>query len=162
MTDEGYLRITDRKKALFKLSTGKYVIPQPIENSLMESPLVDQAVVVGQNQKFCSALIFPGLEAVRLWAERNGVDTSLDDAALLREPKVRAEFERLVAEANAGMDHWSQVKRFHLVPEPMTIENELLTPTMKVKRARVRELYGTDIERMYVGEGPAKPVEAVG
>jgi long-chain acyl-CoA synthetase len=154
-TDEGYLRITDRKKALFKLSTGKYVIPQPIENSLTESPLVDQAVVVGANQKFCSALIFPGLEAVRIWAGQHGVPEGLDDAALLRHPAVVAEFDRLVAGANAGMDHWSQVKRFHLVPEPMTIENELLTPTMKVKRGKVREAYGADIERMYEGAAVA-------
>jgi long-chain acyl-CoA synthetase len=135
------------------LSTGKYVIPQPIENTLMESPLIDQAVVVGVGHQFCSALVFPGMEAVRVWAAVNGVPDGLDDDELLRQPAVKAEFDRLVAEANEGMDTWSQVKRYHLVPEAMTVENELLTPTMKVKRAKVREVFGGEIDRMYEQEG---------
>jgi long-chain acyl-CoA synthetase len=148
-TDEGYLRITDRKKALFKLSTGKYVIPQPIENTLMESPLIDQTVVLGSGHQFCAALIFPGMEAVRVWASVNDVPDGLDDAELLAQPAVRAEFQRLVDEANSGMDHWSQVKRFELIPEAMTVENDLLTPTMKVKRSKVREVFGSQIEGLY-------------
>lgn len=146
-TSGGFLQITDRKKALFKLSTGKYVIPQPIENALMESPLIEQAVVVGNGRKYCTALIFPNLDALQLWAKNNGVSAS--GAALLSDPAVQAEFERLVATANKGMDHWSQVQRFRLVPELMTVENELLTPTMKVKRAAVGETYASDIDRMY-------------
>jgi len=148
-TDEGYLRITDRKKSLFKLSTGKYVIPQPIENKLMESPLIDQAVVLGSGHQFCAALVFPGMEAVRVWAALHDVPEGLDDAELLRNPAVREEFDRLVAEANEGMDPWSQVKRYHLIAEAMTIENDMLTPTMKVKRARVREAFGAEIEGLY-------------
>src|SRR5690606_18364424 len=122
-TAEGYLRITDRKKALFKLSTGKYVIPQPIENRLTEDPLVEQAVVLGHSQKFCSALLFPNMEVLRGWAKDKGIDAEQPDAALLADERVRAKFEALVAEANEGMDPWSQVKRFHLVPTPMTVEN---------------------------------------
>ena len=146
-TPEGYLKITDRKKALFKLSTGKYVIPQPIENKLTESPLIEQAVVVGNSQKYCTALLFPNMEALPLWAKDRGVTASGD--ALLKDPKVQAEFERLVAEANEGMDHWSQVQRFRLVPQPMTVENELLTPTMKVKRGAVNKEFSGDIDSMY-------------
>ncbi|MDT0632246.1 long-chain fatty acid--CoA ligase [Rubrivirga sp. S365] len=146
-TPEGYLKITDRKKALFKLSTGKYVIPQPIENKLTESPLIEQAVVVGHSQKYCTALLFPNMEALPLWAKDRGVTGSGE--ALLEAPAVQEEFERLVAEANEGMDHWSQVQRFRLVPEAMTVENELLTPTMKVKRRAVSEEFSDDIERMY-------------
>ncbi len=148
-TPEGYLKITDRKKALFKLSTGKYVIPQPIENKLTESPLIEQAVVVGNSQKFCTALLFPNMEALPLWAEDHGV--SATGADLLQHPTVQSEFERLVAEANQGMDHWSQVQRFRLVPEPMTVENELLTPTMKVKRGAVNKEFAGDIDAMYQG-----------
>ena len=146
-TPEGFLKITDRKKALFKLSTGKYVIPQPIENKLTEDPLIEQAVVVGNSQKFCTALIFPNMEQLPHWARENGVTASGDD--LLRDPKVKAHFEELVAEANQGMDHWSQVQRFRLVPEPMTVENELLTPTMKVKRGQVNKAYDDSINEMY-------------
>ena len=146
-TPEGFLKITDRKKALFKLSTGKYVIPQPLENALTESALIEQAVVVGNSQKFCTALIFPNMEALPIWAKQNGVTATGN--ALLDDPTVKAEYERLVAEANEGMDHWNQVQRFRLIPETMTVENELLTPTMKVKRAAVSKTYGGEIERMY-------------
>ncbi|PAP77755.1 AMP-dependent synthetase/ligase [Rubrivirga marina] len=146
-TPDGFLKITDRKKALFKLSTGKYVIPQPIENALTESPLIEQAVVVGNSQKFCTALIFPNMEALPVWARQHGVTASGE--ALLKDPTVQAEFERLVSEANAGMDHWSQVQRFRLVPELMTVENELLTPTMKVKRGAVNKQYEGSIDDMY-------------
>ena len=152
-TPDGFLKITDRKKALFKLSTGKYVIPQPIENKLTESALIEQAVVVGNSQKFCTALIFPNMEALPVWARNHGVTATGE--ALLQDPAVRAEFERLVAEANQGMDHWSQVQRFRLVPQLMTVENELLTPTMKVKRSQVGKAYTDDIERMYTADVPA-------
>ena len=146
-TSEGFLKITDRKKALFKLSTGKYVVPQPLENALTESSLIEQAVVVGNSQKYCTALIFPNMEALPIWAKHHGITAT--GAALLDDAAVQAEFERLVAEANEGMDHWNKVQRFRLLPETMTVENELLTPTMKVKRAAVNKTYGGDIEKMY-------------
>ena len=158
-TDEGYLRITDRKKALFKLSTGKYVIPQPIENALMEDPLIEQAVVVGNSRKFTSALIFPGMEALRGWAEDHDVDAGLSDEALLQHPRVQEKFEALVAEACEGMDHWTQVKRFHLATEAMTVESGLLTPKMSVKRAAVNQHFAEQIEAMY-DEVPAETAAA--
>src|SRR5690606_34653889 len=148
-TPEGFLKITDRKKALFKLSTGKYVIPSPIENQLMQDPLIEQAVVVGNSRKFSAALVFPSLEVLRGWAEDKGLGQALADDELLRHPEVLAKYERLVDEANAGVDHWSQVKRFKLIPEPMTVENDLLTPTMKVKRSAVSKAYHDEIEEMY-------------
>jgi len=150
-TPEGFLKITDRKKALFKLSTGKYVIPQPIENQLTESPLIEQAVVVGNGHRYTTALLFPSLDATAAWAAAQGVQTT-DPHALLKEPRVVAEFERLVSEANRAMDHWSQVKRFRLVPESMTPENNLLTPTMKVKRKSVQDRYQAEIEALYAAE----------
>ena len=152
-TDEGLLQITDRKKALFKLSTGKYVIPQPIENTLTESALIEQAVVVGNGQKFTTALLFPSIEGLEAWAKQHGVPGA--GAALLDEPRVRAEFQRLVDHANRGMDPWSQVKRFHLAAEPMTLENGLLTPKMSVKRTDVHRAYQAEIEKMYADEVPA-------
>ena len=159
-TPDGFLKITDRKKALFKLSTGKYVIPQPIENTLTESALIEQAVVVGNSQKFCTALIFPNMEALPIWARNHGV--TAQGEALLKDPTVHAEFERLVEEANQGMDHWSQVQRFRLVPETMTVENEMLTPTMKVKRGAVNKEYGDSIDSMYTASvAPGKHVAVV-
>ncbi|MDX1439219.1 MAG: long-chain fatty acid--CoA ligase [Rubricoccaceae bacterium] len=155
-TDEGYLRITDRKKALFKLSTGKYVIPQPIENSLMEDPLVEQAVVIGSSYNYTTALLFPNMETLRNWAENKELDTSVTDEELLTNSAVMTKFEQLVEEANEGADHWCQVKRFKLIPELMTVENKLLTPTMKVVRRKVGETYGSEIEAMYAASIDSK------
>ena len=161
-TDDGFLCITDRKKALFKLSTGKYVIPQPMENTLTEDPLIEQAVVVGNSQKYATALVFPNMETLRNWAGSKDLDTSGSDEVLLADPVVSATFEEIVAEANKGVDHWCQVKRFHLIPEAMTVENKLLTPTMKVVRRKVNEVYGGDIEAMYAASANGeKAVAAV-
>jgi long-chain acyl-CoA synthetase len=151
-TPDGYLKITDRKKALFKLSTGKYVVPQPIENTLMESPMIEQAVVVGSDNKFCTALIFPNVDAVAAWGKHHGVPADLPAGELLRHPAVVGEFESLVTRANKGMDHWSQVKRFRLIPELMEIDNGLLTPTMKVKRRAVTDRFQLEVEAMYSAE----------
>ena len=84
--------------------------------------------MVGNSQKYCTALVFPNMEALPLWAKDQGVTAT--GPALLKDPKVLQHYETLVAEANQGMDHWSQVQRFVLLPETMTVENELLTPTM--------------------------------
>ncbi len=102
---------------------------------------------MGNSQKYCTALIFPNMEALPVWARNNGV--SATGTGLLQDAAIQAEYERLVAEANEGMDHWNKVQRFRLLPETMTVENELLTPTMKVKRAAVNKTYGGDIEKMY-------------
>ena len=147
VTPEGFLKITDRKKALFKLSTGKYVIPQPIENALTEHALVEQAMVVGNSEKYATALLFPSADALAVWGKAHGV--SGDVHAMAKDPRVLAEFEQIVAGANAGMDHWMQVKRFRLCPETMTVENGLLTPKMSVKRSDVSKQYAADIAAMY-------------
>ena len=102
---------------------------------------------MGNSQKFCTALIFPNMEQLPLWAKDHGVTASGE--AMLKDPTVKAHFEKLVADANKGMDHWSQVQRFRLVPEAMTVENELLTPTMKVKRGQVNKAYDDSINEMY-------------
>jgi long-chain acyl-CoA synthetase len=149
---EGFLRITDRKKDLFKLSTGKYVVPTPIESRLLKEPLVDQAVVVGAGQKYCVALVFPNPDTLRQWASEQGIngDRSYDD--LVRDPRVVSEFERLVNRANEGIESWNAVKRFRIMPGSLTVENELLTPTMKVKRSKVQLAFNRDIDAMYIAD----------
>lgn len=151
-TEEGYLRITDRKKDMFKLSTGKYVVPQPLENRLVTEPLVGQAVVVGSGYKFCTALIFPEEDTLRTFASSHGIDAALPLEQLVKEPVVLARYQELVDQANTGMDHWTTIKRFTLVPDQLTIENGMLTPTLKVKRSRVREAYADQIQALYEGE----------
>lgn len=145
-----FLKITDRKKALFKLSTGKYVIPQPLENNLTQSPLIEQAVLIGVGRQYTSALLFPSMDALQGWVRHKKLDVNVDDTEkLLKHPEVLRKFERLVAEANKGMDKWIQVKRFSLIPELMEIESGLLTPSMKVKRKTVADHYASEIEAIY-------------
>ena len=152
--EEGYLKITDRKKDLFKLSTGKYVMPQPIENQLGSEPLVDKAVVVGSDRKFCAALVFPVEDQVRTEAEARDLDPDRSFKDLLADPIILDAFRSMVVEANKGLDHWSTVKRFALVPDELTIESGLLTPTLKVKRPKVQSTYHDEIEALYYDDEP--------
>lgn len=147
--DDGYLRITDRKKDLFKLSTGKYVSPAPIEQRLSSDPLVDQAVILGYGRKFCAALLFPNLDAVRAWARRHELGAGLDDEALLALPQVHSRFEQVIAGANDHLSDWECVKGFRVVLDPPTIENGLLTPTLKVRRRRVWDAHASLIDQLY-------------
>ncbi len=148
-TDEGRLIITDRKKDLFKLSTGKYVMPQPLESRLTAEPLIEQAVVVGAGYKYTTALIFPEQAALRTFAERAGLDVSVPPETLLRHPTVVARYQELVDKANENMDSWNTIKYFRLVPDHLTIENGLLTPTLKLKRAAVRKRFEKEITDLY-------------
>jgi len=149
MTPDGYLRITDRKKDLFKLSTGKYVMPQPIENRITAHPLVEHAVVVGSGYKYCTALIFLDEEKLRVYARSDGVDGGGTIEELARMPQIKDRIRRMVQDANQGMDQWSQVKRFRIVPAHLTTENGMITPTMKVRRGGVQEAFADEIEEMY-------------
>lgn len=157
--EEGFLKITDRKKDLFKLSTGKYVMPQPIENQLGSEPLVDKAIVLGRDRKFCTALIFPSEDQVRAQAADLGLDAQQSLEALLQEAELLDEVRALVREANDGMDPWSTVKRFALVPDELTVESDLLTPTLKVRRREVRDTYANEIEALYAEDISSSPTE---
>lgn len=148
-TEEGFLRITDRKKALFKLSTGKYVTPQPIENRLALESLIEHAVVLGEEHKFCTALLFVEPEALRAFAQSMGINGERSLEEIADDPTVRAHVQTLVDKANRGMDRWSTVKRFAIIPEALTIDDEMLTPTLKVRRARVLDRYADRIEALY-------------
>lgn len=151
ITPEGWLRITDRKKDLFKLSTGKYVMPQPVEIALAASPLIEQAVVVGAGQKYAAALLFPDQTALKALGEQLGA-SDLSMEALGRHPGVLEQVQALVDAANAGMEHWSTVKRFTLIPEHLSIEAGTLTPKLSVRRHIVRKTYADEIAAMYDGE----------
>ncbi len=150
--DAGYLRITDRKKDLFKLSTGKYVMPQPLEHRLAAEALIDQAVVLGIGRKYCTALIFPSESALRTLARTYGLPTDLPLPDYFENPRVRQRFQQLVDKANGGMDHWSTIKRFALIDEPLSVESGLLTPTLKVKRAALAQRFESEIDQLYAQE----------
>jgi len=146
MDREGHLYITDRKKALFKLSTGKYVAPQPIESSLASHPMVDQVVVVGAGRKYCGALIVPNVEALHadgLIAE----DAALPDA--LEGQAVQEAIQNAIGETNKGLSPWEQVKQFRLLPQPFTISSGELTPKMSQRRSVIHERYAPEIDAIY-------------
>jgi long-chain acyl-CoA synthetase len=147
--DDGHLKITGRKKSLFKLSTGKYVIPQPLEAELQHEPLVEKALVLGEGRKFCSALIFPNIQHLTRFAQDHGLDTrkSLDE--LVDDPVIQERFREIVEEANREMPPWSTIKRFAVIPRELTVEGGLLTPTMKVRRPRVQEEFQDEIDKLY-------------
>lgn len=149
ITNEGFLRITDRKKDLFKLSTGKYVMPQPLENRLSTHPLIAQAVVVGPGRKYCGALLFVDQDTLRIYASAKGLGVDIPMDRLLHHPKILERYQELIDLANEGMDHWTTVKHFKLVGDQLTIENGLLTPTLKIKRKKVYDQFGEAIESIY-------------
>jgi long-chain acyl-CoA synthetase len=153
-THEGFLRITDRKKDLFKLSTGKYVMPAPLESRLSAEPLVEQVVVIGQGEKFCAALIFPDHDVLLSTARSKGIGTT-SMQALTEHPEVMAMYRELVDKANEGIDPWSTIKNFVLVSDKLTPENGLLTPTMKVRKSRVRDRYEGVIRGLYDKASPS-------
>jgi len=146
--DGKYLKITDRKKELFKTSGGKYVAPQPIENKMKESPFVEQMMVVGAEQKFVGALIVPSIPNLKEWMQLKGINfTTIEDA--IHNPKVLGLYRELIDSFNKFFNHVEQIKKFELVPHEWTIETGELTPTLKLKRKVIMERYKNAIDRMY-------------
>lgn len=150
--EDGYLYITDRKKSVFKLSTGKFVAPQIIENRLINSGYIEQAMVIGYQRKFCSALIVPSYDNVTKRLKSKGYDVSDNPS---RDEEVRKLIRQEVDKANQDLSPWETVKKFVLLEKPFTIESGELTPTLKVKRSVVSERYKGQINSMYEEEETA-------
>ncbi|MCB2378848.1 long-chain fatty acid--CoA ligase [Hymenobacter sp. BT635] len=144
-----FLKITDRKKEMFKTSGGKYIAPQVIEGKLKESPLIEQAMVVGADQKFPAALVIPSFDDLKGWCKRNGVDCNCSNEELIRNEKVVQMYDELVKKYNQSFAQWEQVKKIELLPSQWTVETGEMTPTMKVKRKIITENNKDIIERMY-------------
>jgi len=146
--DGDCLKITDRKKELFKTSGGKYVAPQPIENKLKASMYIEQVIVVGADRKFVGALIVPSFANLKVWMQQQGLtDTSPEDA--IHEPKVLELYKNIVEEMNAEINHVEQIKKFELLPREWSIESGEMTPKMSLKRKIIMEKYKDAIERIY-------------
>ncbi|HJX71495.1 MAG TPA: long-chain fatty acid--CoA ligase [Bacteroidales bacterium] len=140
MVDGKFLKITDRKKEIFKLSSGKYIAPQPIENKLKESFFIEQAMVVGENEKFASALILPNFPFLHNWCSLHDIKYR-DNLELIQNPKVIARFQREVNDINKQLGVTEQIKRFRLVHEEWTPQTGELSPTLKVKRRFISDKY---------------------
>jgi len=146
--DNRFLKITDRKKEIFKTSGGKYVAPQPIENKMKESPYIEQMMVVGADRKFAGALIVPAFPNLREWCARNGIEVA-DDGSMLRNPRVLELFKGVVENYNQQFNHVEQVKKFELLDREWNIDGGELTPTLKLKRKVIMEKYREAVDRIY-------------
>jgi long-chain acyl-CoA synthetase len=146
--EDGYLKITDRKKEIIVNAYGKNVAPAPIENALKSSRFIEQAVVIGDRRKFLSALLVPNFEALKSWAERSSLSSD-DIEQLMSSPDVRELFSTEVAAVNEKLARYEQVRFWELLPNEFTIETGELTPTQKIKRRIINKKYGDVIDRMY-------------
>jgi long-chain acyl-CoA synthetase len=147
--DEGnFLKITDRKKELFKTSGGKYVAPQPIENKLKESPFVEQVMVVGAEKKFVGALIVPSFPVLQEWMREKGIPFTTNED-VINHPKVLELYRELVESFNKFFNHVEQIKKFELLPREWTVDTGEMTPKMSLKRKVVMEKFNEVIERIY-------------
>ena len=148
LDEDGFLAVTDRKKDLLKTSGGKFIAPQPIENSLKLHTLVGTSVVLGDRRKFASVIISPQFPLLEEWARANEILFSSREE-LVTHVKVRALYEGIVGEVNQSLARHETLKKVLLVPEEFTAEAGTLTPTMKLKRRAIEERYREQIRRLY-------------
>ncbi len=146
--ENGNLWITDRKKEIFKLSTGKYVAPQIVENLFKESPLIEQILVVGEGEKFAAAVISPNFHYLHGWCFKNNIKFG-NNQELVHHPKVIQRYQEEVDRINAGLGHHRQIKKFALTCREWTTETGELSPTLKLKRNYLKKLYGLKLDYIY-------------
>jgi long-chain acyl-CoA synthetase len=147
--DEGFLKITDRKKEMFKTSGGKYVAPQPIENKMKESPFIEQIMVVGEGKKHPSALIVPAFDALKSWLKETENIDGLSNQQIIENKKVIAAIDEEVSKYNKFFGQVEQLKRVVLMPKEWTVDNGELTPTLKLKRKIIHQKYESIINKIY-------------
>ncbi|GAY08414.1 long-chain fatty acid--CoA ligase [Pseudonocardia sp. N23] len=151
LDDDGYLRITDRKKDLFKTSGGKYVAPQPIEGQVLAvCPYVSQVVVHGEGRNYCTALLTLDADALRGWADNNGL-AGRDHAALVASPEVHAMVQGYVDTLNARLNRWETIKKFTILDRELSLEEGELTPSMKIRRKDVEKRHRAALDALYAG-----------
>ncbi len=148
---EGFLKITDRKKEMFKTSGGKYIAPQLLENAMKQSRFIEQIMVIGDGEKMPGAFIQPNFEFVKEWAKLHNIDCGKTNAEIVCNEKVIDRIKEEVEELNKKFGNWEQIKRFELTPDVWSINEGHLTPTLKLKRKIVMEKY-RDLYRKIYGD----------
>lgn len=156
--DNKFLKITDRKKELFKTSGGKFVAPQPIENKFKESPYIEQIMIVGEDRKFTAALIVPAFSNLRNWAQKRGI-TATSNEELIKNPDVQDLYKQAVDKYNQFFSHIEQVKKYLLLPHEWTVDGGELTPTLKTKRKVILEKFKKEIDSIYAPAGGKVDIE---
>lgn len=146
---DGFLRITDRKKEMFKTSGGKYIAPQIIENRMKQSLFIEQVMVIGDGEKMPAAFIQPNYDFLREWAHRHDVKIIGTNQEMIVNPKVIERIQQEVDHANERFGNWEKIKRFELTPDIWSIEAGHITPTMKLRRKIIREKYQDLYDKIY-------------
>ena len=150
---QGFLKITDRKKEMFKTSGGKYIAPQLLENAMKQSRFIEQIMVIGEGEKMPAAFIQPNFAFIKEWAAIHKITLGASNAEISKDTKVIERIQQEVDSMNVKFGHWEQIKRFELTPDIWSIDGGHLTPTLKLKRKVVKELYKDLYQKIY---GPAK------
>ena len=146
---EGFLKITDRKKEMFKTSGGKYIAPQLIENTMIQSRFIEQIMVIGDGEKMPAAFIQPSFEFIKEWEKLHGIEVGKTNQEFISNPKVIARIQEEVDHLNAKFGNWEKIKRFELTPDVWSIDGGQLTPTLKLRRKIVLEMYKPLYEKIY-------------
>jgi len=146
---EGFLKITDRKKEMFKTSGGKYIAPQMIENAMKQSRFIEQIMVIGEGEKMPAAFIQPNFEFVKEWAKIHKIVLGDSPADISSNAEVIKRIDNEVEEINKKFGHWEQIKRFELTPDVWSIDGGQLTPTLKLKRKIIKEIYKDLYAKIY-------------
>ncbi|MCF8360372.1 MAG: long-chain fatty acid--CoA ligase [Prolixibacteraceae bacterium] len=148
-----FLKITDRKKEIFKLSGGKYIAPQKIENKLKESMFIEQAMVIGENEKFASAIIVPNFSYIETWCKQKGIPASKKEE-IISNNEVLAAIQSEVAEMNKELGQVEEIKRYRLVHDEWSPDTGVMSPTLKLKRKVLAEKYASIINDIYSSSKP--------
>jgi long-chain acyl-CoA synthetase len=148
IVENKYLKITDRKKELFKTSGGKYVAPLPVENKLKESMYIEQVLVIGPGRKFVGALIVPSFPNLKDWCRKNNIPYTSNEE-IIKNPQVLDMYKDLVESFNKYFNHVEQVKRFELLPYEWSVDTGEMTPKLSLKRKVITEKYSEAIEKIY-------------
>jgi len=147
--EDGFLRITGRKKEMFKTSGGKYVIPTLLENKLKQSLFIEQIMVVGEGEKMPAALIQPNFEFIKDWIDRKNKDVNPDNASIAKSEIVIKRIQKEIDKCNSHFGKWEQIKVFKLTPDVWSIDGGHLTPTMKMKRDIIKKIYKSLYDKIY-------------
>ncbi len=146
---EGFLKITGRKKEIFKTSGGKYIAPAPIENQMKQSRFIEQILVIGEGQKMAAALVQPNFDFVKEWAKRHHIEIGKSHEEIANNPKVKERIMEEIDKGNEQFGKWETIKRIELTPETWTVDNNLLTPTFKPKRTEILKKYKDLYDKIY-------------
>ncbi len=148
ITKDNYLKITDRKKEIFKTSGGKYIAPQSMENKFKESLLIEQIMVLGENQKYPAAFIVPSWDNLKSWCSRKNIEYTTD-AEIIKNAEVIQKFQEEIDTYNQGFGQWERIKKFEIMPNSWGIESGEMTPTLKLKRKIILNKYSEQFSRLY-------------